>query len=285
MPENSLPAETDDSARKLPKTFDPAAFEQRWYSLWEAEGRFQPHGAAGSPRFSMVIPPPNVTGKLHIGHAYGRTIEDILVRWKRMLGFRTVWVPGTDHAGIATQMVMERELKKQGARPPDPRPREVHRARLGVEAQAKDTIQSQMRRLGCSPDWTRERFTLDPDLSKAVRHVFVQLYREGLIYKGRYVVNWCPRCETAVSDLEVIHRETNGTLYKIRYDVPGIPAGAVVATTRPETMLGDTALAIHPADPRTAKSRARPPSCRSSAASFRSSRTRSWWTGHSERGS
>ena len=253
MPENVAPAEPEDSPRRLPKTFDPAAFEDRWYSVWEAEGRFQPVGPPGSPRFTMVIPPPNVTGKLHIGHAYGRTIEDILARWKRMLGVRVLWVPGTDHAGIATQMVIERQLAKQG----------IDRHVLGREkfiervwawkTEAKDTIQAQMRRLGCSLDWTRERFTLDPDLSHAVRHVFVKLYEEGLIYRGRYVVNWCPRCETAVSDLEVVHREVEGNLYKIRYDVPGVPEGAVVATTRPETMLGDTALAIHPDDPRTAR--------------------------------
>ena len=257
MPEETILADPADASRKLPKTFDPASFEERWYRTWESEGRFQPAGLAGSPRFSMVIPPPNVTGKLHIGHAYGRTIEDILARWKRMRGFRVVWVPGTDHAGIATQMVIERQLAKQG----------IERRALGREKfvervwawkrEAKDTIQSQLKRLGCSLDWSRERFTMDPDLSRAVRHAFVRLYREGLIYRGRYVVNWCPRCETAVSDLEVVHREIEGALYRIRYDVPGVPAGAVVATTRPETMLGDTALAIHPDDPRTAKLKGR----------------------------
>jgi len=261
MHEDTLPAipspvaGEDDSVKKLEKTFDPAQFEERWYRVWEAQGRFQPTGPEGSPRFVMVIPPPNVTGRLHIGHAFGRTLEDVLARWKRMLGFRVLWVPGTDHAGIATQMVIEKELAKQG----------IDRRALGREKfvervwawkrDAKDTIQSQIRRLGCSLDWTRERFTLDPDLSTAVRHAFVRLYREGLIYRGRYVVNWCPRCETAVSELEVVHREVDGSLYKVRYDVPGVPSGAVVATTRPETMLGDTALAIHPEDPRTAKFR------------------------------
>ncbi len=205
----------------------------------------------------MVIPPPNVTGRLHIGHALGRTLEDVLARWKRMQGYRVLWVPGTDHAGIATQMVIERQLAAEG----------TDRKALGREAfiervwawkrEAKDTIQTQMKRLGCSLDWTRERFTLDPDLSRAVRRAFVQLWKEDLIYRGRYVVNWCPRCGTAVSDLEVVHREVDGKLYKIRYDVPGVPSGAVVATTRPETMLGDTALAIHPEDPRTAALRGR----------------------------
>jgi valyl-tRNA synthetase len=236
----------------LAKRFDPAAFEGRWYERWVNDRRFEPGGPPGSPRFVMVIPPPNVTGRLHIGHAYGRTIEDILARWHRMRGERVLWVPGTDHAGIATQMVVERHLLKEG----------VRRRDLGREAfvervwawrrESGDQILKQLKKLGCSLDWSRLRFTMDPDLSRAVRHAFVVLYRDGLIYKGRYVVNWCPRCETAVSDLEVVHRETEGTLYKIRYDVDGVPGGAVVATTRPETMLGDTALAIHPDDPRTA---------------------------------
>jgi valyl-tRNA synthetase len=174
-----------------------------------------------------------------------------------MQGFRVLWVPGTDHAGIATQMVIERQLSKQG----------IDRRALGREKfvervwawkrEAKDTIQSQLKRLGCSLDWTRERFTMDPDLSRAVRRAFVTLYRDGLIYRGRYVVNWCPGCGTAVSDLEVVEKKTKGTLYKIRYEVPGVPGGAVVATTRPETMLGDTALAIHPEDPRNARLRGR----------------------------
>ncbi len=250
MPEVPISNEAEDPSAKLPKTFTPSSFEERWYRVWEAEGRFQPHGPDGSPRYVMVIPPPNVTGRLHIGHAYGRTIEDILARWKRMQGNRVLWVPGTDHAGIATQMVIERQLAKEG----------IDRRALGREKfvervwawkrEAKDTIQSQLKRLGCSLDWTRERFTMDPDLSRAVRHAFVQLYQDGLIYRGRYVVNWCPGCQTAVSDLEVVEKKTAGTLYKILYDVPGAPAGAVVATTRPETMLGDTALAIHPEDPR-----------------------------------
>ncbi len=255
MPEVPISNEAEDPSAKLPKTFTPSSFEERWYRVWEAEGRFQPHGPDGSPRYVMVIPPPNVTGRLHIGHAYGRTIEDILARWKRMQGNRVLWVPGTDHAGIATQMVIERQLAKEG----------IDRRALGREKfvervwawkrEAKDTIQSQLKRLGCSLDWTRERFTMDPDLSRAVRHAFVQLYQDGLIYRGRYVVNWCPGCQTAVSDLEVVEKKTAGTLYKILYDVPGAPAGAVVATTRPETMLGDTALAIHPEDPRNANLR------------------------------
>ncbi len=253
MPEISSDTDAAADSKKLPKTFDPGVFETGWYERWESEGRFTPAGPPGSPRFVLVIPPPNVTGRLHIGHAYGRTVEDILTRWKRMRGFRVLWVPGTDHAGIATQLVIERQLAKQG----------IDRKSLGREKfvervwawkrEAKDTIQSQLKRLGCSLDWSRERFTMDPDLSRAVRRAFVQLYQEGLIYRGRYVVNWCPRCGTAVSDLEVVHKQIEGTLFKIRYDVSGVPQGAVVATTRPETMLGDTALAIHPEDPRTAR--------------------------------
>jgi valyl-tRNA synthetase len=244
-------------ARGLAKNFDPADFEERWYSRWEKDGRFQPSGPEGSPRFVMVIPPPNVTGRLHIGHAYGRTVEDILARWNRMRGHRVLWVPGTDHAGIATQMVVERQLAKEGTdRRSLGRERFVERV-WAWRRESGDVILAQLRKLGCSLDWSRLRFTMDPDLSRAVRHAFVELYRDGLIYKGRYVVNWCPGCGTAVSDLEVVERPTAGTLYKIRYDVPGVPEGAVVATTRPETMLGDTALAIHPDDPRNAGLRGR----------------------------
>jgi len=237
----------------LSKTFEPSDFEERQSRRWEEAGAFRPAGPPGAPRFSVVIAPPNVTGKIHIGHALENTLVDAMVRWKRMKGFRTVWVPGFDHAGIATQMVIERALAREG----------VDRREMGREAfeakawewtrESKVAIAYQLRRIGCSFDWSRERFTLDEGLSKAVRKVFVDLYREGLIYRGRYVVNWCPRCGTAVSDLEVNHVETDGKLYKIRYDVEGDPAGAIVATTRPETMLGDTALAIAPGDPRTSR--------------------------------
>ena len=252
-PAASIPTPAKGPERTgLDKTFDPAHFEERWYERWEADGRFQPGGPFGSPRFVMVIPPPNVTGRLHIGHAYGRTIEDILARWQRMSGRRVLWVPGTDHAGIATQMVVERQLAKEGVRRADlGREKFVERV-WAWRRESGDAILGQLRRLGCSLDWTRTRFTMDPDLSRAVRHAFVRLYEDGLIYRGRYVVNWCPRCGTAVSDLEVVHREIEGSLYHVRYDVMGVPGGAVVATTRPETLLGDTALAVHPDDPRTA---------------------------------
>ena len=239
------------SADPLSKTFDPSSFEERQSGRWEAARAFEPSGKTGDRRFSIVIAPPNVTGKIHIGHALENSLADVIVRWKRMQGFRTVWVPGMDHAGIATQMVVERALAKEG----------VDRRAIGREAfvervwewtrESKKSIRNQLDRLGCSLDWSRERFTLDEGLSRAVRKVFVDLYRDGLVYRGRYVVNWCPRCGTAVSDLEVVHVETRGKLYFIKYDVEGDSVGAIVATTRPETMLGDTALAIAPDDPRT----------------------------------
>ena len=239
------------SPSALPKTFDPSSFEERQSRRWEDAAAFRPGGRPGDPKFSVVIAPPNVTGKIHIGHALENSIVDALVRWKRMQGFRTVWVPGTDHAGIATQMVVERALAREG----------IDRKAIGRDAflekvwawkrESKDSIRHQLERLGCSLDWSRERFTLDEGLSRAVRKVFVDLHREGLVYRGRYVVNWCPRCGTAVSDLEVNHVETPGKLYFIKYDVEGDDVGAIVATTRPETLLGDTALAIAPDDPRT----------------------------------
>ncbi|HET7452971.1 MAG TPA: valine--tRNA ligase, partial [Thermoanaerobaculia bacterium] len=239
------------SPSALPKTFDPSAFEDRQSRRWNEAGAFLPGGKPGDPKFSVVIAPPNVTGKIHIGHALENSLVDALVRWKRMQGFRTVWVPGTDHAGIATQMVVERALAKEG----------IDRKAIGRDAfvekvwawkrESKDSIRRQLDRLGCSFDWSRERFTLDEGLSRAVRKVFVDLHRDGLVYRDRYVVNWCPRCGTAISDLEVNHVETPGKLYFIKYDVEGDDVGAIVATTRPETLLGDTALAIAPDDPRT----------------------------------
>jgi len=239
------------SSNVLAKTFEPSAFELRQIQRWDDAGAFQPRGPRGAPRFSIVIAPPNVTGKIHIGHALENALVDVLVRWKRMKGFRTVWVPGTDHAGIATQMVVERALAKDGIDRRTIGREEFLRRVWAWKEDSKQAIITQLKRLGCSLDWSRERFTLDEGLSRAVRKVFVDLYRENLIYRGTYVVNWCPRCETAVSDLEVNHVETAGKLYFIKYDVEGDQVGAIVATTRPETMLGDTALAIAREDART----------------------------------
>src|SRR5688572_25059667 len=198
--------------QEMDKRYSPGEIEQRWYRFWEAEGYFTPDVTSEKPPFSIVIPPPNVTGRLHIGHALVNSLQDFLVRWKRMSGFKTLWLPGTDHAGIATQMVVERELAKQGS----------SRHQLGREGFEKrvwqwkeeygDAIVRQLKRLGVSCDWTRMRFTLDEGLSRAVRHVFVKLYEDGLIYRALAMVNWCPQCQTAISDIEVEHREITGKL-------------------------------------------------------------------------
>jgi valyl-tRNA synthetase len=234
----------------LDTRYDPASFEQKWYAEWERNGFFTPDTEITRPAFSIVIPPPNVTGRLHNGHALVNTLIDVLTRWKRMSGFNTLWLPGTDHAGIATQMVVERELAKEG----------ISRLEMGREKfeeqvwewkeRHKNEISDQLRRLGASCDWTRERFTLDEGLSRAVRHVFVRLYEEGLIYRDLAMVNWCPSCRTAISDIEVDYRDLNGRLYQIDYPVAGSDRMLTVATTRPETMLGDTGVAVHPEDER-----------------------------------
>jgi valyl-tRNA synthetase len=235
---------------ELAKRYEPATFEQRLYAKWEAEGYFTPVDDPERPKFSIVIPPPNVTGRLHIGHALVNTLQDILVRWKRMSGFNTLWVPGTDHAGIATQMVVERNLANQG----------ISRMAIGRDAfvekiwewkvQHSSEIKDQLTRLGASCDWTRERFTLDEGLSRAVRYVFVKLYEDDLIYRGIAMVNWCPRCQTAISDVEVEFEERQSKLYHVDYPVDGTDRRLTVATTRPETMLGDTGVAVHPDDER-----------------------------------
>ena len=241
----------------LPKTYDPGAIEPRWAEYWIKEQLFSVKTPApGSeeakkPVFSLLLPPPNVTGRLHMGHMLNQTEMDIIIRWRRMRGFLTLWLPGTDHAGIATQMMVERQLASEG----------VSRQKLGREAfvrrvwcwkkQYGSAITEQMKRLGASVDWTREYFTMDEDLSRAVTEVFVRLYEEGLIYRGKYIVNWCPRCMTAISDLEVVHEDYAGKLYQIRYPLSGrSDEFLTVATTRPETMLGDTAIAVNPKDQR-----------------------------------
>jgi valyl-tRNA synthetase len=234
----------------LPKAFDHRDVDARWYAFWESIGAFTAQPESGKPVFSMVLPPPNVTGSLHIGHALNHTLPDILARWKRMLGYDVLWLPGTDHAGIATQNVVEKILAAEGKSRHD-LGREAFEARVWEWVKTcHGTITGQMRKLGESVDWSRERFTLDPGLSRAVRREFVSLYREGLIYRDHYIVNWCPRCRTALSDLEVHHRDTDGKLYYITYPGVGGGAGVMVATTRPETMLGDTAIAVNPDDER-----------------------------------
>ncbi len=239
----------------LPKAYEPGAVEAKWYRFWEEGDYFKPRPNPARKPFVISMPPPNVTGALHLGHAITATVEDSLIRYHRMKGDETLWVPGEDHAGIATQTVVERLLAREG----------TDRHKLGREAfiervwqwvhQYKSRIQDQHRRLGVSADWTRERFTLDEGLSKAVREVFVRLYDEGLIYRGERIINWCPRCMSAISDLEVNHVETPGTLTYVRYPLKPIEGETEtkyisVATTRPETILGDTGVAVNPKDPR-----------------------------------
>ena len=235
---------------EIPKTYNPREVESRWYGWWESKGYFRA-GNSGGPPFAIVMPPPNVTGSLHIGHMLNNTVHDVIVRRKRMQGFNTLWLPGMDHAGIATQNVVERELRKEGKTRHD-LGREAFVCRVWKwKEEYGGIILNQIRRIGSSCDWSRERFTLDEGLSRAVREVFVRLYEEGLIYRGKRLINWCPRCLTALSDLEVKYQPAESKLYHIRYplkDRPGEPV--VVATTRPETMLGDTAVAVHPADTR-----------------------------------
>ena len=238
---------------QIEKVYEPQRFEPHWAQWWIDSGIFRASAEDGRPVFSLVIPPPNVTGSLHIGHMLEHTEIDVTVRWHRMLGHNTLWLPGTDHAGIATQMVVERSLAAEKLTRHDlGREKFVERIWQWKE-QYGCTIKSQMIRMGASCDWSRERFTLDPGLSRAVREVFVRLYEKGLIYRGEYMVNWCPRCHTAISDLEVAHQDTQGNLWHIRYPVNGMPGRyLVVATTRPETMLGDTAVAVNPKDKRYA---------------------------------
>src|SRR5512142_1022401 len=235
---------------ELPKAYEPGAIEARWAEYWVKEKLFAAEPDANRHVFTLLLPPPNVTGRLHMGHMLNQTEMDIIVRWHRMRGFVTLWLPGTDHAGIATQMMVERQLASEGKT----------RRQMGREAfikrvwewkrQCGGAITDQMHRLGASVDWDREFFTMSDQLSRAVKEAFIHLYDEGLIYRGKYIVNWCPRCSTAISDLEVVHEETRGKLYEIRYPVIGTDEYIIVATTRPETMLGDTAVAVNPADER-----------------------------------
>ena len=239
-------------AMELAKSFEPAEIEKRWYAQWESAGYFKASNNAEAPAYCIMLPPPNVTGTLHMGHAFQHTLMDALTRYHRMSGDNTLWQPGTDHAGIATQIVVERQLDAQN----------ISRHDLGREKflekvwdwkeHSGSSITQQMRRLGTSPDWSRERFTMDEGLSKAVTEVFVRLYREGLIYRGKRLVNWDPVLQTAVSDLEVVSTEEEGFIWEISYPLEDGSGSLTVATTRPETLLGDTALAVHPEDERYA---------------------------------
>ena len=234
----------------MDKRFQPESYEQKWQHWWSEKGFFEAKAESGKPSFCIMIPPPNVTGNLHAGHALQSTLQDLLTRWKRMLGFNALWLPGTDHAGIATQLMVERQLASEG----------IDKRELGREGFVERAwdwtykhhgrIRAQLDRLGASCDWSRERFTLDEEMSAAVREAFVRLHSEGLISRDEYIVNWSPGLQTAISDLEVDMKEVQGKLYHIAYPVEGSDERIVVATTRPETMLGDTAVAFHPEDDR-----------------------------------
>ncbi|HSF40589.1 MAG TPA: class I tRNA ligase family protein, partial [Thermoanaerobaculia bacterium] len=234
----------------MDKRFEPASYEQAWQRVWREKGWFRAEAPSNKPSFCIMIPPPNVTGKLHVGHALQSSLQDLLTRWRRMQGYNALWLPGTDHAGIATQLMVERQLATEG----------TSRCALGRERFLErmwewkgvyhDNISRQLDLLGASCDWSRERFTMDAMLSRAVREAFVRLYREGLISRGEYLVNWSPTLGTAVSDLEVEMKTVQGKLYHVAYQVEGSDERIVVATTRPETMLGDTAVALHPDDER-----------------------------------
>ncbi len=238
------------ASKVLQKSYDPHQVEEKWYRYWGERGYFRADENSEEKTYSIVIPPPNVTGVLHIGHALNNTLQDILIRFKRMEGYNALWMPGTDHAGIATQNVVERQLLEEG----------LDRHTLGREefikrvwkwkTQSGGTIISQLKKLGASCDWSRERFTMDEGLSEAVKEVFIRLYQEGLIYRSHYIINWCPRCHTALSDLEVEHQEMLGKLYHLKYPFKETDRSVTVATTRPETMLGDTAVAVNPEDGR-----------------------------------
>ena len=237
-------------SESLAKFYSPEQFEQKWYKFWEKKDYFLADNKKEGARFSVVIPPPNVTGSLHMGHALQHTLHDILVRWKRMLGHNTLWLPGTDHASIAVHYVLDKQLNAQNKNRFDLGREEFLKLAWEWKRESGGTILNQMRRMGVSCDWSRERFTMDEGLSKAVNEVFVRLYEEGLIYRGEYIVNWCTRCKTAISDLEVVYQSNKGKLWYLKYPIIGSEDFLSVATTRPETMLGDTAVAVHPEDAR-----------------------------------
>ena len=238
--------------REISTVYDPHAVEAKWYRIWEERGYFHAEVEKDKPPFCIVIPPPNITGQLHLGHAMDTTMQDIIIRWKRMQGYNATWIPGMDHAGIATQAKVEEHLRESQGQSRYDLGREKFIERVWEwKEEYGGRILRQLRRLGASCDWERQRFTMDEGCSQAVREVFVELYNKGLIYQGDYIINWCPRCSTALSDIEVEHEDTIGHLWHIKYPLAdGSGQHVVVATTRPETMLGDTAIAVNPDDPR-----------------------------------
>jgi len=245
-----MPVSKKKKSEELAKAYDATLVEKKWYKIWTQKGYFSAKPNPKKKPYTIVIPPPNVTGILHMGHALNNTLQDILVRYKRMSGCEALWMPGTDHAGIATQNVVERSLREEGlTRQALGRDQFLERVWAWREKYG-NTIIRQLQRLGSSCDWKRTRFTMDEGLSKAVREVFVRLYEKGLVYRGTYIINWCPRCQTALSDEEAQHREMTGHLYHLKYAIEGTDEHVVIATTRPETMLGDTAIGFNPTDER-----------------------------------
>lgn len=236
---------------ELPTKYNPGEVEDRWYKLWEGKGYFHSEPDSQGKSFTIVIPPPNITGVLHMGHALNSILQDVLIRWRRMQGYNTLWLPGTDHAGIATQNVVERELLQKGLRRQDLGREKFVETVWKWREEYGSTIIKQLKKIGSSCDWQRERFTMDQGLSRAVREAFVRLWQKGLIYKGKYIINWCPRCQTALADDEVDHETHEGSLWYFRYPFRDEPHLSVtIATTRPETMLGDVAVAVNPEDER-----------------------------------
>ncbi|MDP7252245.1 MAG: class I tRNA ligase family protein, partial [Planctomycetota bacterium] len=239
------------SSQELPKHFNPGEAEPRWFSFWERNGYFAARPGSAEQHYSIVIPPPNVTGALHLGHALNNTIQDILVRWRRMQGFDTLWMPGTDHAGIATQAVVEKRLFEEENKTRHDIGREALVKRIwDWKDEYEDRIIGQLRKIGSSCDWSRTRFTLDDVCAKAVRHTFFGLFKKGLIYRGKRLVNWDTYLQTAVADDEIFHETVQGNLWHFKYPLADGSGEMVIATTRPETMLGDTAVAVHPEDER-----------------------------------
>src|SRR3984885_12334186 len=237
---------------EIPKAYEPQSVEDKWYDFWLKQGCFTANEKSAKPAYSIVIPPPNVTGMLHMGHVLNNTIQDILSRKARMDGKEVLWLPGTDHAGIATQMMVERQLKKDEKKSRHDLGREEFLKRVWVwKEKHGDIIINQLKKLGCSCDWTRERFTMDPEYSRCVQKVFVELYKKGLIYRGKRMVNWCPATQTALSDEEVEMKPQKGFMYHFRVQVAEEPnTWLTIATTRPETIPADTAVAVNPKDPR-----------------------------------
>ena len=236
--------------QNLEKVYNPAKVENKLYSRWEERGYFKPEINPNGKPYTIVMPPPNITGQLHIGHAFDGTIQDILIRWKRMEGYAALWLPGTDHASIATEVKVVETMAQEGITKKDiGREGFLDRAWNWADVYRK-RITKQFRKLGASCDWSRERFTMDEGCSEAVKEIFIQLYERGLIYRGNRIINWCPDCKTALSDAEVEYQEQKGFLWYFRYPIIDSNESIIIATTRPETILGDTAVAVHPEDER-----------------------------------